>query len=84
MDEELTYTLTAEDGSDIVCEFLDLIPYGKKEYIVLLPEDEEDVFILEVKDNGKEEEYLPVEDDDLLDELFELFKKRNPEHSFSD
>lgn len=84
MDEELTYTLTAEDGSDIVCEFLDLIPYGKKEYIVLLPEDEEDVFILEVKDNGKEEEYLPIEDDDLLDELFELFKKRNPEHSFSD
>lgn len=84
MDEELKYTLTAEDGSDIVCEFLDMIPYGKKEYIVLLPEEEEDVYILEVKDNGKEEEYLPVEDDDLLDELFELFKERNPEHDFSD
>lgn len=84
MDSELTYTLTAEDGSDIVCEFLDLIPYGKKEYIVLLPEEEEDVYILEVKETKDGEEYLPVEDDDLLDELFELFKERNPEHSFSD
>lgn len=84
MDEELTYTLTAEDGSDIVCEFLDLITYEKKEYIVLLPEDEEDVFILEVKEKGQEEEYLPVEDDDLLDTLFDLFKERNPEHTFSD
>ena len=27
---------------------------------------------------------LPIEDDDLLDILFELFKKRNPEHSFED
>lgn len=84
MDEELTYTLTAEDGSDITCQFLDLITYEKKDYIILLPEDEEEVFILEVKDNGKEEEYLPIEDDDLLDTIFDLFKQRNPEHSFED
>lgn len=84
MDAELTYTLTAEDGSDIVCEFLDMITYEKKDYIVLLPEDEEDVYILEVVEIGDEEEYLPIDDDDLLDTLFELFKERNPEHNFED
>lgn len=82
MDSELTYTLTAEDGTDIICEFLDLIPYEDKEFIVLLPEGEEDVYILEVSEEGEEEEYLPIEDDDLLDVLFELFMKRNPEHSY--
>lgn len=86
MEEDLTYTLTAADGSDIVCEFLDLMTYEDKEYIVLLPEGDDEVFILEVKSTkkGSEEEYIPVEDDALIDTLFELFMKRNPEHTFTE
>ena len=53
-DEELEFEdnliqLEDEDGNPTSFEFLDLIPYEGKEYVVLLPADEdaEDIAILE-------------------------------------
>ena len=44
-------TLTDENGEDVEFEYLDSIDYEGKEYIVLLPADENDneVLILEVE-----------------------------------
>lgn len=37
MDDDDVVVLTDMDGNEIKCEFLDLIPYQSKEYVVLLP-----------------------------------------------
>lgn len=71
--------LTDDEGNDIEFEFLDLIHYEDHDYVVLLPTDPEDmddgVVILQVV-KGKEETYIDIEDDEVLDKVFAIFKDR--------
>lgn len=82
MDEENEnfITLTDDNGEDVSFEVLDVIEYNEREFAVLLPfEDTEDeVVILEVIPGEDEEtdEFISVEDDELLNEVFEEFLKR--------
>lgn len=72
-------TLTDGNGNDMYFEFLDLIEYQGKEYVVLLPADEtaEEVVILEVeKTEQKEEVYCSVDDEDILMKVFGIFKEK--------
>lgn len=78
-------TLNDEDGNEVEFEFLDLIEYEGEEYVILLPvEDEEDaeepgeVVILKLEDteNEDEESYVSVEDEDILNAVFEKFKEK--------
>lgn len=73
-------TLTDDNGEDVSFEVLDVIDYKEREFAVLLPfEDTEDeVVILEVIAGEDEEtdEFISVEDDDLVEEVFEEFLKR--------
>ena len=76
--------LTDENGEQQEYEVLDLIEYENKEYVVLLPyndfeqEDDDEVLILEIEEGDDEiDEYLSVDDDVLLNILFEIFKERN-------
>ena len=87
MDESIVI-LTDDEGNDIEFEFLDLIEYEGKEYVVLLPSDPEDVeegvLILEVV-RGTEETYLDIDDDELLEKLFDIFRERyNGDYEFED
>lgn len=81
-EEELNIiTLTDEDGSEIDYEFLDLIDYEDKTYVVLLPVDESEdngeVIILEVNEIDDEtEEYASVEDEATLSAVFDIFRER--------
>lgn len=94
-DEDLSniIILSDENGEDVQFEFLDLIEYDSEEYVVLLPvieEDEEDdgeVVILKVEDSGNEEEesYVSVDDEDVLNKVFEIFKEKfKDEFNFTD
>lgn len=77
-------TLNDENGSEIRFEFLDLITYRKREYIVLLPIDGEtdQVVILQVESVGpNEESYISVDNEYTLEAVFSLFKERN-QHEF--
>lgn len=84
--------LNDENGEEIEFEFLDLIEYDGEEYVVLLPNDEEDedageVVILKLEDTDSEEEesYVSVEDEDVLKAVFEIFKdKFKDEFNFID
>jgi uncharacterized protein YrzB (UPF0473 family) len=84
--------LKDENGQEIEFEYLDTIEKNGKEYIVLLPleevnDDEEgEVVILQVKTlENEEEEYLPVEDENELNAVFEDFKERmKDEYDFED
>lgn len=72
-------TLTDENGNDTDFEYLDCIEYRGTEYLVLLPADEEstEVVILEVQPVDEENEnYLSVEDEAILDAVYEIFKDR--------
>ena len=70
-------SLTDENGNEQEFEYLDVIEYEGKEYLFLLPLEDEnaEVVILEIEPVDEENEnYLAIEDMDLLEKLYELFK----------
>ena len=78
-EEEGVLLLTDENGDEVAFEYLDCIEYEGKEYLVLMPMDEEEgeVVILEVEPVDEENEnYLAIEDEALLNTIFEIFKEK--------
>ena len=78
-EESSILTLTDENGEDMDFEYLDCIEYEGKEYLVLLPaeEDSNEIVILEVEPVDEENEnYLAVEDEAVLDAVYTIFKDR--------
>ncbi len=79
-------TLKDEDGNDVKFEFLDLIEYEGEEYVVLLPAEEgedaepDEVVILQLEkdsdENSEEETYVSVDDEEVLNAVFEIFKEK--------
>ena len=70
-------TLTDENGQDVDFEYLDCIEYQGKEYLVLLPADENsaEVVILEVVPvDDENESYISVEDEAVLEAVYAIFK----------
>ena len=78
-EEESILTLTDEHGEEIQFEYLDCIEYEGKEYLVLMPMDEEsnEIVILEIQPVDEENEnYVAVEDEAILDAVYGIFKER--------
>lgn len=85
MDEELDniIVLNDEDGNEVNFEFLDLVELDGEEYVILLPTDESEdepgeVVILQVEDTDSDEEesYISVENEEVLNKVFEIFKEK--------
>ena len=86
--------LNDENGNEVKFEFLDLVELDDEEYVVLLPvsdegeEDEGEVVILKLEDtddDSEEESYVGVEDEEILNQVFEIFKdKYKDEFNFVD
>ncbi|MCD7949917.1 MAG: DUF1292 domain-containing protein [Erysipelotrichaceae bacterium] len=74
-------TLTDANGNDKQFEFLDLIAYDNEEYVVLLEDDPDanEVVILKLEDGDTPdtESYISVDDDQILQSVFEIFKENN-------
>ena len=78
--------LNDEDGNEVKFEFLDLVELDEEEYVVLIPvteegeEEEGKVVILKVEDtddeDSEEESYVSVEDEEILNKVFEIFKEK--------
>ena len=79
-EEEInTLTMTDENGEEVTFEYLDSIDYEGKEYLILLPMEEDDssIVILEVEPVDEENEnYLSVNDEDTLNAVYGIFKER--------
>ena len=78
-EEESILTLTDEHGDEIQFEYLDCIEYEGKEYLILMPLDEEsnEIVILEIQPVDEENEnYVAVEDEAVLDAVYGIFKER--------
>ena len=68
--------LTDEEGNEVAFEFLDLIQYRGKEYVVSLPNTDEadEVVILQLEYADDEtESYLNVDNEYTLQAVFEMF-----------
>ena len=84
--------LNDEEGNEVQFEFLDLIEYNEEEYVILLPVEDEiseepgEVVILKVESTSEDEEsYVSVEDEEVLNNVFEIFKgKFKDEFNFTD
>ncbi len=85
-DEELDniVVLNDENGEEVSFEFLDIIELDGEEYVILLPIEDEDtddageVVILRIEDteNEEEESYVSVDDENILNKVFEMFKEK--------
>ena len=68
-----------DQGMLITLEFLDVIEFEGTEYIILIENDEDadEVVILQINQIDEEtEEYVSIDDEDTLNKVFELFKKK--------
>lgn len=83
MSKENIVVLTDEHGNETQFEFLDLISYKQKEYVVLLPVDsfDDQVVILQIEGANEEiENYISVDNEYVLETVFSLFKERNKDY----
>lgn len=84
--------LNDEEGNEVQFEFLDLIEYNEEEYVILLLVEDEiseepgEVVILKVESTSEDEEsYVSVEDEEVLNNVFEIFKEKfKDEFNFTD
>ena len=79
-DEELDFTVrfTDTDGVSGEYEFLDIILYKENEYAVVAPiEDDGYVDIFRIIQKDGREAYERENDDTALEEIFEIFKRKN-------
>ena len=71
--------LNDEEGNEVQFEFLDLIEYKEEgEVVILKVEDNDD-------EDSDEESYVSVEDEEVLNNVFEIFKEKfKDEFNFTD
>lgn len=78
-------TVEDEDGVAHTFEQLDAIEYENKRYVALLPvyenpaemlDDSGELIILEVQEEDGASFLSPIEDDDVYDEIAEIFEER--------
>lgn len=78
-EEAYIITLTDENGVDMEFEYMDCIEYQGKEYLALLPTDEEsnEIVLLEIEPVDEENEnYVAIEDEATLMAVYGIFKER--------
>ena len=78
-EETSIIALTDENGVETEFEYLDCIELEGKEYLVLIPaqEDANEIVILEVEPVDEENEnYLAVDDEATLNAVYGIFKER--------
>ena len=80
--EEMTVTLTLDDGKELECVVLTIFPAGDKEYIALLPMDDEEAEEGEVylyrytEDEDGQPNLENIEDDDEYETVADVFIDR--------
>ena len=78
-EETSILSLTDENGEEVEFEYLDCIEFQGKEYLVLIPceNDASEIVILEVEPVDEEtENYLSVQDETILTTVYEIFKEK--------
>ena len=89
-EEEMTVTLTLDDGRELECVVLTIFPAGETEYIALLPMDDEDSEEGEVylyrytEDENGEPNLENIEDDDEYEIVADAFDELLDEQEYDE
>ncbi|MCL2593365.1 MAG: DUF1292 domain-containing protein [Defluviitaleaceae bacterium] len=75
-------TLTLDDGEEVKCNILGIFEVEEKEYIALLPLEEDEVLIYSYKENGEEISLENIETDEEFDMVSEVFYSMFDEEDF--
>ena len=78
-----------ENGNKVNFEVIDAFKMDGSEYVALLPADDDDydteVFIMRIEKEGEDDVMVYIENDEELDDAFEMFKDRmGDEYDFLD
>ncbi len=76
-DEGALIALTDENGNEVVFEILGVVEYDNQEFAVLIENsaDADEVVIFKIQSlDDENEEFVSIEDEELLNKVFELFK----------
>ena len=81
-------TLTDEDGNELELEHLDTLEYKGNTYFAFIPAEMEladsyELIIMKAEEENGEEILVTIDDEDELDEMFQIFSERL-EDSFED
>lgn len=68
-----TITLQTEDGEDVTCAVIGTFDVEGKEYIALLPEDGEEVYIYSFKEDGDNVQLDRIETDEEYNKVGAVF-----------
>ena len=77
--EPVIVTLVDDEGQEVEFELLDVIEYENEEYVVLIENDEsaEGVVILKIESlDDENENYISIDDEEVLSNVFEAFKEK--------
>jgi len=78
-----TIYLTLEDGKELKCQVVGVFELEGREYIALLPENEENVFLYEYEETEEGPELSIIEDDDF-DRVAQAYNKMMEEYEGHD
>lgn len=82
-EDENIIIIQSDDGDELRLEVLDIIYNDDSNYVVGISADDEEsdeVVIMRLNPiNDEEDELLPIESQEELDRIFEMFKERNKE-----
>ena len=84
MDNEFgknTVVLTDENGQEVELEHLDTVEYKNATYMAFIPaemsvEDSYELIIMKVEEEDGEDVLVTLDDEDELDEMFQIFSER--------
>lgn len=82
MDKNVIFTLEDDLGNEVEFELLDVITYKNDEYAVLIENtpDVQDLTILKIDSiDDQEEVYVGIDDEALVQKIFDIFKKNHPD-----
>jgi len=74
-EEMETMMLTLDDDTELECGIIGVFEVEGKDYIALLPTEEETVLIYEFKETEDDVELGMIEDDDLFDKVSAAFNE---------
>lgn len=89
-DGQASVTLTLDDGTVVECAILTIFPAGDKEYIALLPLNEEgenedgEVFLYRFKETDGQPELSNIEDDDEYETAADAFDEFLDQQDFEE
>jgi len=72
-EEMETIMLTLDDDTELECGIIGVFEVEDKEYIALLPLEDETVLIYAYKENGEEIELDTIDDDSLFEKVSNAF-----------